>query len=162
MWYLFHGIKVKSSIIFPNVVNREMRYLFVFICTYTAWVEIQLYFLFWLWYLFIAPLIHLGTPYLTPPWFLNWASDLLLCLRKKAQKSVPMNLRTVVMFTMKFLWSGPCSYLSDIDDNSKFITRNVRILAYFLSGFCQDCQDIWYPFGSGHHERICLILQIFI
>ena len=73
-----------------------------------------------------SPLIHLGTPYLTP----------------KAQKSVPMNLRTVVMFTMKFLWSGPCSYLSDIDDNSKFITRNVRILAYFLSGFCQDCQDI--------------------
>ena len=56
------------------------------------------------------------------------------------------------MFTMKFLWSGPCSYLSDIDDNSKFITRNVRILAYFLSGFCQDCQDIWYPFGSGHHD----------
>ena len=35
-----------------------------------------------------------------------------------------------------------------------FITRNVRILAYFLSGFCQDCQDIRYPFGSGYPENI--------
>ena len=43
-----------------------------------------------------------------------------------------------------------------VDDNRcgfcYFITDNVRILAHFSSGFCQDCQDIWYPFGSGHPE----------
>ena len=43
---------------------------------------------------------------------------------------------------------------------NQFITGNVRILGHFLPRFWQDCQDIWYPFGSGHHiilQRVSVI-----
>ena len=30
--------------------------------------------------------------------------------------------------------------------------ENVRILGHFLSGFCQDCQDIGVAQGRGHPD----------
>ena len=33
--------------------------------------------------------------------------------------------------------------------------ENVRILGHFLSGFCQDCQDIGVAQGRGHPDSYC-------